>query len=112
MAVLAAARSHCGDCGMQESREKALAGAAIIRRVFVKGFGQRILRRGCCQTDAQIAGHSRPVGIEALSPGVREVESLVDRGRERGTCKGYRTERVPRVVVESLRLRRGNVYTG
>jgi hypothetical protein len=78
----------------------------------VKGFRQRVLCSGSYQADPQIAGDARAVGVETLSPGVREVKCLIDRPCERGSCEGYRAERVPRVVAESLRLRRGNLYTG
>ncbi len=110
--IVSAAGRNAGNCCVQKAGKEPGTGAAIIGGIFVKGFGQRILRRRCNQADTQVAGYSRAVGVSALAPLSRKVKSLIDGSGYRRTSEGHGADRVPCKIVELLRLARRNIGRG
>src|ERR1700693_5735942 len=85
---------------MFHPRKEAFALTAVIQRVFVKGFRERIACRGAYTCDGEVGRKSLAVALRALFPLRGSAVPLVDASREGSADDWIGAQRVEEVVVE------------
>src|ERR1700674_326259 len=94
---------------MAQPRKRPFALTAVIQRVFVEGFRERIARRGADPCDDEVGRESLAISFRSLFPLRRSALCLVNASRERCAYDWIGAERVEEVIVEPRFLCRTHV---
>lgn len=90
---------------MTQPREYACAFTAVVQRIVLEGFRERITRRCAGYPDSEVRPESPAVTSHALTPLRRRITGLVDACRDAGADHRIRTEGVEGIVLQPRCLR-------
>lgn len=100
MTIVAAARGDGRYQSMAKPWEYSLAGAVVVRGVFLKGFREGIARGHAYRRDAVVGSKSLAISLGTLLPLGRAVGRLIDAGHEGCADDGEGAEPIEKVVME------------
>src|ERR1035438_2059155 len=109
VAIFAAACCQGRNHGMSQPRKQPFALTAVIQRVFLEGFRERIARRRSYRCDAEVRPDSLAITLRALLPFRRSILHLANASSKSRADDGIRAESVEGVVAELRCLRRTHV---